>query len=200
MPDTHARDAVARRPRALGTRMVRVGVTLLALLLGTRAVGLHWSLTDSLPRGVYQRTHAPLARGALVAFCLPLAQAEFGWQRGYLAAVPNLPVLRECPAGYQPLLKPIAAMAGDVVELSPETVIINGEAITQSHTQAHDRAGRMLPHVPWGRYVLTAGELWVMSTYHPLSWDSRYFGPIRIETVIATVVPLWVWQSQEGRA
>jgi len=81
----------------LTIRLLMVGVVLLGFVLGTRAVGLHWTLTDSLPRGVYQRTHTPLVRGTLVAFCLPVPHAEFGWQRGYLAGVPNLPVLRECP-------------------------------------------------------------------------------------------------------
>jgi conjugative transfer signal peptidase TraF len=171
---------------------------LLALLVSTRALGLHWTLTESLPRGVYQRSDAPLVRGTLVAFCLPRHQADFAWHRGYIAGVPNWPVLRECPDGYQPLLKPIVASAGDVVELTPESVIVNGTPIAQSRTQEQDRAGRVLPHVAWGRYVLTEGELWVMSTAHPASWDSRYFGPIRAETVIATVVPRWVWHTQEG--
>lgn len=184
----------------LMVRLLMVGVLLLALVLVTRALGVHWTLTESVPRGVYQRTHTPLVRGTLVAFCLPLSLADFGWQRGYIARVPDLPLFRECPFGYQPLLKPITAVAGDVVEVTPETVTINGTLMVHSQTQEYDRAGRLLPHVPWGRYVLAAGELWVMSTYHPLSWDSRYFGPIQAETVIATVVPLWVWHTQEGPA
>src|SRR5262249_22452930 len=171
MPDAHARAYVARRLILRGTQVVMLGVGFLVLVLATRAVGVHWTLTASVPRGVYQRTHDPLVRGTLVAFCLPLPHAEFGWQRGYIAGVPNLPLLRECPSGYQPLLKPIAAVAGDVVDVMPDTVRVNGKPIAHSQTQDHDRAGRVLPHVPWGRYVLTAGELWVMSTYHPLSWD-----------------------------
>jgi len=200
MPDQHPRASVARRLMTFGARLALVVVLLLALVLLTRAVGVHWTLTASVPRGVYQRTYAPLVRGTLVAFCLPLSHAEFGWHRGYLAGVPNLPVLRECPHGYQPLLKPIAAIAGDIVEVTPPAVMVNGEPMAHSQTHDHDRMGRELPHVPWGRYVLGAGELWVMSTYHPLSWDSRYFGPIRTETVIATVVPLWVWPTPEGHA
>jgi len=202
MPEADLLYAVDRRLMVAGgcmRRLVIVAVVLLLFLLGTRALGFHWTLTESLPRGVYQRTHAPLVRGTLVAFCLPLPQAEFGWHRGYIGSVPNLPVLRECPAGYQPLLKPIAAIAGDVIDLTPTMVRVNGEPMAQSHTQEHDRTGRMLPHVPWGRYQLTPGELWVLSTYHPASWDSRYFGPIRTETVIATVMPLWVWPTREGQ-
>lgn len=199
MPNLHPRTDVARHVLRLGAQVVASGIVLLALLVSTRALGLHWTLTESLPRGVYQRSDAPLVRGTLVAFCLLHAHAEFAWQRGYIAGVPDLPVLRECPGGYQPLLKPIVASAGDVIDLTPESVRVNGEPIAQSQTQEQDRAGRALPHVVWGRYVLTEGELWVMSTYHPASWDSRYFGPIRAETVIATVVPLWVWPTSEER-
>lgn len=201
MPDASPLPLIEQQLLILGGVVMRCGmvtVTLLLLLLSTRAAGLHWTLTASVPPGLYHRTHEPLRRGTLVAFCLPLPQAEFGWQRGYIGGVPDLPMLRECPSGYQPLLKPIVAMAGDVIDLTPDAVVVNGRAIADSQTQDYDRAGRTLSHVPWGRYQLTEGELWVMSTYHPASWDSRYFGPIRVETVIATAVPLWVWHIRKG--
>lgn len=171
---------------------------LIALTLCGRYLGLHWSLTDSVPPGLYRRTHAPLVRGELIAFCLPTATAQFGWARGYLHSVPDVPLLRECPHGYQPLLKPIVAMAGDVVELTPETVRINSESLTHSATVDQDSAGRLLPHLPWGRYLLASGEVWVMSTFRANSWDSRYFGPIRVESVIATAAPLWVRRTSEA--
>jgi conjugative transfer signal peptidase TraF len=113
--------------------------------------------------------------------------------------VPDVPLLRECPLGYQPLLKPIVGLAGDVVELTPDTVIINGTSLTHSATVDHDSQGRPLPHLPWGRYLLAPGEVWVMSTTHPNSWDSRYFGPIRVESVIATATPLWVHRTSEAQ-
>ncbi len=199
MPTLQLRTEVGRRLLMLGAQGVTVIVVLLASLLTTRALGFHWTLTESLPRGVYQRVDVPLVRGTLVAFCLPHAHAAFAWQRGYITAVPDLPLVRECPEGYQPLLKPIVASAGDVIDLTPEAVLVNSEPMAHSQTQEQDRAGRELPHVSWGRYILTEGELWVMSTYHPASWDSRYFGPIQAETVIATVVPRWVWPTQEER-
>src|SRR5262245_11088016 len=72
-------------------------IGLLVLTLCGRLVGLHWSLTDSVPPGLYRRTHAPLVRGSFVAFCLPTATAQFGWERGYVKKVPDWPLLRECP-------------------------------------------------------------------------------------------------------
>jgi conjugative transfer signal peptidase TraF len=170
----------------------------MALSLCGRGIGLHWTLTASVPPGLYRRTQAPLVRGQFVAFCLPLATAQFGWQRGYIQHVPDWPLLQECPHGYQPLLKPIAAVAGDVVELTAEMVRVNETSVPHSATHAQDRQGRPLPHWPWGRYQLVPGELWVMSTTRPNSWDSRYFGPIRAESVIATAKPVWVWPTAEA--
>jgi type IV secretory pathway protease TraF len=34
-------------------------------------------------------------------------------------------------------------------------------------------------------------ELWLFSPYHPLSFDSRYFGPIASVGVISRLVPVW---------
>jgi conjugative transfer signal peptidase TraF len=210
------RDARVSRPRApvvlrspvYGRLLVGLGtfaawmslgaLGLLALALWGRGIGLHWTLTDSVPPGFYRRTHEPLARGIFIAFCLPPWAAQLGHARSYIQHVPDWPLVRECPSGSQPLLKPIAAVAGDVVELTAETVRINGTRMPDSATHAQDRRGRPLPHWPWGRYQLAPGELWVMSPYHPASWDSRYFGPIRAESVIATATPLWVWPTAEA--
>ena len=41
-----------------------------------------------------------------------------------------------------------------------------------------DTKGRPLEAWPFGRYVVAPGTVWVASSYHPRSFDSRYFGPI----------------------
>jgi conjugative transfer signal peptidase TraF len=157
--------------------------------------GFRWNLTDSLPRGIYRRTHEPLTRGQLVAFCLPPHIAEFGTDRGYVAKVPAW--AGECPDGSQALLKPIVAVGGDVVDATKDGVSINGTPMPNSATQAKDTHGRSLPHPRWElmrRYHVPHGYLYVMSTYHERSWDSRYFGVISEESVIATAQPVWVWK------
>src|SRR5206468_3771792 len=97
---------------ALGVGVVTLNVTL-------RLAGLQWSLTGSMPPGVYQVTHGPLARGQIVAVCLPPPIAQFGWQRGYLSRLPAIRLISDCPGGYQALLKRIAAVEGDVVGVRP---------------------------------------------------------------------------------
>src|SRR5437879_12006533 len=62
---------------ALGVGVVTLNVTL-------RLAGLQWSLTGSMPPGVYRVTREPLTRERIVAVCLPPPIAQFGWQRGSL--------------------------------------------------------------------------------------------------------------------
>lgn len=66
---------------------------------------------------------------------------------------------------------------------------INGEVIANSRTAARDRHGRPVPHHPWGVYRLRSGELWLFSD-HQSAFDSRYFGPVHAEHVVAVLEPL----------
>src|SRR6266702_3779142 len=50
---------------------------------------------------------------------------------------------------------------------------------------ALDRKGRALPGLANGRYVVGPGELWLLSSYSPWSFDSRYFGAVKVGQVRA---------------
>jgi conjugative transfer signal peptidase TraF len=150
-----------------------------------RAGDLTLNLSGSMPVGVYRRTQEPLGVGQIVAVCLPAEIARVGRTRGYLHAGP-------CPSGTQAVLKFIAAMAGDVVEVEPAGVTINARPIPQSAVRAVDSAGRAMPHCAWGTVTLAPGELWLLSTQDARSWDSRYYGPVPSEAVLTTARPVWV--------
>jgi type IV secretory pathway protease TraF len=49
-----------------------------------------------------------------------------------------------------------------------------------------------LPHPISRRYLVPPGELWLVSTRVPNSWDSRYLGPIPLSQVRAVARPLWI--------
>jgi conjugative transfer signal peptidase TraF len=164
---------------------------LAAEILLLRAAGLHWNLSASMPLGLYVATERSLLPGEIVAVCLPPAFATLARERGYLHH-------GSCPTGAQPILKRIAAVEGDVVEVQPTGVTVNNRRIPNSQVAAQDSRGRPLPHVPWGRYTLTRQELWLMSTRQPNSLDSRYFGPVSLFDVIATAVPLVVTDAGTG--
>jgi len=90
---------------------------LLAALVLT--LGVRVNLSGSVPRGIYRMVREDPTRGALVGGCLPAAVARRGRARGYLGA-------GGCPEGTQPVLKPVGAISGDVVELGRDHVIVNG--------------------------------------------------------------------------
>ena len=90
------------------------------LIVSAHAFHLRICFTDSAaPAGVYRLIAAPAGRGDLVAACLPAAIAQTGLTRGYLRE-------GDCPAGAEPVAKQIGALFGDVIELEPDRVSING--------------------------------------------------------------------------
>jgi len=89
------------------------------------------------------------------------------------------------------MLKRVVAVAGDVVEIRPEAVTINGRRLPSSSTAASDSLGRELPHAAWGRHVVGANEFWLISTRVPNSWDSRYLGPISKAQVWSVARSVW---------
>ena len=121
-----------------------------------------------------------------MAACLPDAVARTGLKRGYLAE-------GDCPAGAEPIAKVIGAMPGDVVELEPGGVAVNGMKFTNSRTAARDSAGRSLTHVLSGAYRVSASEVWLFGFNNIRSWDARYFGPVPLANVRGVLRPLGTW-------
>lgn len=96
--------------------------------------------------------------------------------------------------GYEPIdvffIKPIIAIEGDHVDAGGDVLLINGTvmgAILET-----DSAANTLPRWRESR-VLQEGELFVFSDYHPASFDSRYYGPIKRDQVLSTRKLLWAW-------
>ena len=116
--------------------------------------------SHSLPRGLYLRTGAPVARGAVVAIEQPAAA------RAYLRRM-GMP-------GDVLLLKRVAAVEGDQVCAGDGVVRTPGR---QVRALDRDRQGVALP--VWracGR--LARGEVFLLGDTVG-SFDSRYFGPVR---------------------
>jgi conjugative transfer signal peptidase TraF len=171
-------------------------VVLNLTILAADAAGLRINTTASMPLGVYRVTayhSGPIARDALVTVCPSEAMLAVAIPRGYLGP-------GACPGNVEPLLKHVAAVGGDRVDVSDRAVSVNGEALPRSGRLRNDCDGRPLPRIPAGRYTLRAGNIWL---YAPVarSWDSRYFGPQAATHVIgiATAV-LIVGEGQACKA
>jgi conjugative transfer signal peptidase TraF len=153
-----------------------VGAFEICALAGVRING-----SPSLPVGLYLVTAHSDAD--LVEFCPKRPFAELAIARGYRDA-------GSCPDGGAPLMKPVVARTGDVVELSPDRIAVNGHPLPLTAALKADTKGRPLTPWPPGRYGVGPDSVWVASSYNARSFDSRYFGPIPLSSIRAHVRPL----------
>ena len=132
--------------------------------------------TASAPVGFYRvRRDRALARGDLVLAIPNPSLATFAARRGYL------------PSGV-PLVKRIAAVAGDAVCARGNAVFINGRLAAAR--RAADGAGRALP--AWtGCARLRRDEVFLLMANVLSSFDGRYFGPTPASQVVGVLNPLW---------
>ena len=169
-----------------------VGVIVL-IVYAIAAIDLHFNFTPSMPLGIYRLTPIPkggIQRGMFVVVCAPLVAAELGRRRGYLAA-------GRCLTETEPLLKVVAAVAGDAVAVSADGVAVNGCLSPHSRALSHDAAGRPLSPWPQGHFQLRGGQLWLYAD-NDRSWDSRYWGPAQTADVRARALPLLVLPAVPG--
>jgi len=126
-----------------------------------------------MPYGLYRLTavREPLTRGALVV--LPVPAPVQRWQSRWL-----------------PLLKPVAAVAGDAVCVWDNGLWIEGQWYGVLHEVAQ---GMLLPRLYAGCFFMQPGEVFLASAA-PRSNDSRYFGPIPVAALTAQATPLLTWR------
>jgi conjugative transfer signal peptidase TraF len=170
----------ANRPRPIHMFTV-VAVVLIGSFQICDVIGLRINASPSLPLGLYVITNDNRAK--LVEFCPPEPFATFAIERRYREA-------GSCSDGAAPLLKPVAARPRDVVELSTAGISVNGRLLPKTAPLNQDTHGRLLTPWTFGRHIVAPDEVWVASTFNPRSFDSRYFGPIPIDSIRDRVRPL----------
>ena len=154
-------------------------------------MGYFVNVTPSYPFGLYK-----LQRGfdwrrdkfELVLFC-PFGVLLLPPYQSYL---PEAPVTHcNDGAGFAPLFKRVVAVPGDVVESNDEVITVNGLPLPFTQRRHKDTSDHPLPKAP-DRVVLS-DNVWLMSTYSTVSWDSRYYGPVPLTAIIGVVKPVWTW-------
>jgi conjugative transfer signal peptidase TraF len=139
---------------------------------------LLWNASPSVAIGLYRLTSRPPLTGALAVIRLPEPLRILAETRGYLRKG-------------APLIKPVAAGAGDTVCRHGSLVTVNGRIVARAGTL--DAVGRPLP--AWsGCFRLAANDIFVLSA-DPDSFDSRYMGPIDRAHVLGLALPVWVRQA-----
>jgi conjugative transfer signal peptidase TraF len=159
---------------------VIIGIGLAAYLFGYR-----YNFSESMPRGIWQQTpfNGTLHHGDVIVACLPLTPASIRY------VGPG-----RCPNGLRPVLKSVSAIDGDVVKIGPAGITVNDETLLNSAVLEHDSQGRPMNPWPAGTYPVYVDQVWLFSTWSPNSFDSRYVGPISVDTIIARAKPVWVWR------
>jgi len=135
-----------------------------------------WNATASAPIGLYRVTNGrALSRGDLVLAVPTPPLAAFAARRGYLPA-------------RVPLVKRIAAVAGDDVCARGNAIFINGHLAAAR--LAADSKHRPLP--AWsGCRTLRSGEVFLLMANVRASFDGRYFGPTKVSEIAGKLEPLW---------
>lgn len=143
------------------------------------SVAVGWYRIDPIGDGTGSLTRplpSSLHVGSIVLTTLPPDAAALAAQRGYLPT-------------RVPLLKRVGAVAPQHVCVFDAQVWIDGVPVAAVRTA--DRLGRPLPSWLQCRQ-LRPGELFLLSSTNPASFDSRYFGPVSASTVIGVAHPVWL--------
>ena len=171
------------RPTLKQTYVLVVAMLTLALMATPQLVEkpVYINLSPSLSTGLYRPVAPKFTRGELLIFDVPDSVRELAIGRGWLHRGRTL------------LIKPIAANSGMSVCLSDRTLYIANTAVAP--VALTDSRGLPLPQLQ-GCWLLNDDEVFVAS-FAPNSFDSRYFGPIKVGSVIAAAEPLFTFNKME---
>jgi conjugative transfer signal peptidase TraF len=136
---------------------------------------LVWNASTSAPPGLYLVSPGAMpGLGDMVVARLPVTVRSLASERRYLPA--NVP-----------LVKRVAAVAGDDVCASGPAVAINGRVVAKRRW--FDGMGRHMPF--WLGCTRLRGRELLLLTDDPASFDGRYFGVTEETEVIGKAQLLW---------
>ena len=171
------RAAKARRHR-LGRRIALVGAGVSFVLLSALlppVPRLVWNASASAPIGLYAVTPgAWVEPGDMVVARVPLRYRQLAASRRYLPM--NVP-----------LVKRVAAYAGDEVCAFGQEIYVNGRWLAERRVA--DAKGRPMPM--WKGCVILRGRQLLLLMDNPASFDGRYFGPTEAADVVGKARLLW---------
>lgn len=136
-----------------------------------------YNASASAPLGFYRVLPiSPIQRGDLVLVKTPESMRMLAAERGYLPLKVDL-------------VKRIVALTGDRVCGRKGVVSINGKAAAK--LLEADSNGRPLPR--WnGCRTLGTDDVFLLMENVPDSFDSRYFGPVKVSSIVGRLTPLWL--------
>ncbi|EJF76247.1 conjugative transfer signal peptidase TraF [Bartonella alsatica] len=147
--------------------------------------GYRINYSRSAPIGIWKVNYfqKKMQRGELMEVCPPDAPIvkEFV-EKGYLQS-------GACPSGSISFLKPLVAIAGDVVSITGKGISVNGHFLKNSQRM------RGISGVPNGEYLVAEGYAWFISSFDPVSFDSRYFGAVSVMNIMGKASPILTFKK-----
>ena len=167
-------------------RRIVIGMAaIMATGFAAQGSGIRLNSSPSMPLGIWIGHKAAAhdyAVGDIVLVCPALTEA----QRVYLKP-------GTCANGLEPMLKPIAAGAGDRVETGPTGITINGHSLPNTAPLTRNGRGDPIQAYPFGTQVVRPAEVWLIVP-RPDSFDSRYIGPVPVSDIVSLAAPVLVWR------
>lgn len=154
-------------------------------IVGLGTAGFRVNVTPSEPLGLWRIVGVDrvLQNGDRVFVCPPVTDVmREALMRGYLR--PGL-----CTGGFAPLIKTVAANSGQRIEIGG-LVRIDGRPLPHSRLMPRDGQGRRM--VAFAGGAVPPGEIYLHSDF-PGSFDSRYFGPLPVESVLGLAQEVWTY-------
>lgn len=174
------------RHRRILQFLAGAAVVMSALAATAFAGGYRLNLTPSEPLGLWriEELQRPVFIGDLVFLCPPTTSmfAE-AWRRGYLRR-------GLCPSGLAPLIKTVAALPGQRVDIT-DHVLVDGRLVPASSVWRTDGEGRAINPDAGG--VVPPHHLFLHSPFAS-SYDSRYFGPVPDSGLLGLARPVLTFE------
>ncbi len=130
-----------------------------------------WNVSRSVPVGLYVIIPRPPLRGEFAALRLPEPMSGLADARGYLPA-------------RAVLIKPVVALAPDIVCRSGVSITINGQFAARASLA--DKSGRPLPQWDGCHHIRDQQYFTLSDEQHSL--DGRYFGLVDERLIIGIAV------------
>lgn len=159
------------------------GILFILILFALYISGVRINTTKSIPIGIYLTTNKQLSIGDFVMFCPPDTDIFLAAKkRGYITS-------GFCSGDYGYMMKQVVGQTGDMVTITEKGVLLNDQLLPHSQLIESDLDGNALPKYK-EEYVISDGDVLLMSNISDTSFDGRYFGPISKNQILTVVNPL----------
>jgi conjugative transfer signal peptidase TraF len=165
---------------------------IIPLVAALAAQGGWWlNASNSAPLGLWRVTSSPVSttRHQWVVVCPPTEHPAIttAKARGYVPPGP-------CPGNVAPLIKQVAAVPGDTVQLTRHGLHVNGQLLPHTRPLLSDGHERPLPVPITPAHRVAPAVVWLVSgTARARGFDSRYFGAVSSRQVLGVARLVWGW-------